>query len=103
MAPRNIKAVEKTATPEETSTPLTIAKPSGGFDLNKFKTKKTAAVANVETLPTSLPVHNMKDARDYVRLHQDEMSYWSDELCFVSVPIKGQKHDTLHLIDETSR
>ena len=26
--------------------------------------------------------------------------YWSPELCFVNVPIKGQKRDTLHLIDE---
>jgi hypothetical protein len=25
---------------------------------------------------------------------------WSPELCFVNVPIKGQKRDTLHLIDE---
>ena len=32
-------------------------------------------------------------------MHPDE-EYWSDELCFVNVPIKGQKHDTLHLIEE---
>jgi hypothetical protein len=100
MAPRNVKVVEKTKAPapEENSTP--IAKPSDAFDLSKFKTKKTAAVANVETLPTSLPVHNMAAAKDLVRLHPDEVNYWSDELCFVSVPIKGQKHHTLHLIDE---
>ena len=42
----------------------------------------------------------MAAAKDFVRLHPDENTYWSDELCFVSVPIKGQKHDTLHLIDE---
>ena len=35
-----------------------------------------------------------------MRLHPDEENYWSDELCFVNVPIKGQKRDTLHLIDE---
>ena len=34
------------------------------------------------------------------RLHEDEAKYWSPELCFVSVPIKGQTRDTLHLIDE---
>jgi len=34
-----------------------------------------------------------------VRLHPDEANYWSDELCFVNVPIKGAK-DTLHLIAE---
>jgi hypothetical protein len=97
------KAVEKTEAPapsKESETPLAIAKPSGGFDLDKFKAKRAAAVANIETLPTSLPVHNMAAAKDFVRLHPDEASYWSDELCFVSVPIKGQKHNTLHLIDE---
>jgi hypothetical protein len=105
MAPRNIKAVEqtkKTEAPaaEENGTPLAIAKPSGGFDLNKFKSKRAAAVANIETLPTSLPVHNMAAAKDHIRMHSDETNYWSDELCFVKVPIKGQKRDTLHLIDE---
>jgi hypothetical protein len=33
-------------------------------------------------------------------VHHDEVTYWSPELCFVSVPIKGVKRDTLHLIDE---
>ena len=27
-------------------------------------------------------------------------NYWSPELCFVPVPIKGTKKDTIHLIDE---
>ena len=31
---------------------------------------------------------------------RDEEEYWSSELCFVPVPIKGQKRDTIHLIDE---
>ena len=35
-----------------------------------------------------------------MRLHPDEETYWSPELCFVNVPIKGQKRDTLHLINE---
>jgi hypothetical protein len=35
-----------------------------------------------------------------VRLHPDEEAYWSCELCFVTVPIKGQSRDTLHLIYE---
>jgi hypothetical protein len=34
------------------------------------------------------------------KLHPDEEKFWSDELCFVSVPIKGQKQNTLHLILE---
>jgi hypothetical protein len=79
--------------------PTSIAKP-GGFSLDKFKSKRAAAVAGVETLQTALPHHNISAAKDFVRLHPDEDNYWSPELCFVNVPIKGQKRDTLHLIDE---
>ena len=35
-----------------------------------------------------------------VALHPDEENYWSPELCFVMVPIKGAKRDSLHLIEE---
>jgi hypothetical protein len=83
-------------TAEET---VPIAKPSV-FDLDKFKSKRAAASANVETLQTGLPHHSISQAKDFVRLHPDEEKYWSPELCFVSVPIKGQKRDTLHLIEE---
>ena len=76
-----------------------IAKP-GAFDLNKFKSKRAAAPANVETLLTALPHHSISQAKDFVRLHPDEATYWSPELCFANVPVKGQKRDTLHLIDE---
>jgi hypothetical protein len=31
-------------------------------------------------------------------LHPNEEKCWSSELCFVNVPIQGQKRDTLHLI-----
>jgi hypothetical protein len=75
-----------------------VAKPSG-FDLNKFKSKRADAIANVATLQTGLPVSNMSQAKDFVRLHPDE-DYWSPELCFVMVPIKGAKRDSLHLIEE---
>jgi hypothetical protein len=47
----------------------------------------------------ALSHHNLSGAKDWVRLHSDEANYWSDELCFVNVPIKGAK-DTLHLIAE---
>jgi hypothetical protein len=57
-------------------------------------------VASVETLQAGLPHYKFAAAKDFVRLHPDEDSYWSPELCFVNVPIKGQKNDTLHLIDE---
>jgi hypothetical protein len=76
-----------------------IEKPSG-FSLDKFKTKRASAMANVGTLPTALPHHSISQAKDFVRLHPDEVNYWSPELCFVAVPVKGSKKDTLHLIDE---
>jgi hypothetical protein len=79
--------------------PFNIPKPST-FSLDKFKSKRAAAVAGVETLQTGLPHHSVAQAKDFVRLHPDEDTYWSPELCFVNVPIKGQKRDTLHLIDE---
>jgi hypothetical protein len=86
--------------PDSTTTdaPQSIAKPEG-FDLNKFKSTRAAAMANVETLVTALPIHNIAQAKDFVRLHPNEDDYWSDELCFVNVPVKGQR-DTLHLIVE---
>jgi hypothetical protein len=68
---QNIKAVEA-LTPEENSVP--IAKP-GEFDLDKFKAKQAATVANVETLQSPLPVHNMATAKDFVRLHPDDKNY----------------------------
>ena len=79
--------------------PATVAKP-GKFDLNKFRSKADPNIAGVEKLLTALPHHRISDARDFSRLHPDEETHWSFELCFVNVPIKGQKRDTLHLIDE---
>ena len=78
---------------------FSIAKPSA-FDLNKFVSKRSAAVASVETLLTALPHHTIAQAKDFVRLHSNEEMNWSPELCFVNVPIKGQKRDMLHLIEE---
>ena len=76
-----------------------ITKP-GTFDLDKFKSKRAATVAGVETLQSGLPHHSISQADDFVRLHSNEERYWSPELCFVNVPIKGQKTSTLHLIEE---
>jgi hypothetical protein len=78
---------------------MSIPKPNL-FSLDKFKSKRSAALAGVETLQTALPHHKIAEARDFVRLHPDEDKYWSPELCFVNVPIRGMKRDTLHLIDE---
>ena len=38
--------------------PTSIAKP-GAFDLDKFKSKRAAAMAGVETLQTGLPHHSI--------------------------------------------
>jgi hypothetical protein len=95
-----VKVVPDTPASEVPADALSIAKPDDSFDLNKFKSKRANAIANVETLVTALPVHKIADAKDFVRLHPDEANYWSDELCFVNVPIKGSKRDTLHLIVE---
>ena len=96
--------------PEETSRPkLEVVSPTdlsepipkpGKFSLDKFKSTQAASSAGVETLLTALPQCSIAQAKDFVRLHPDEDEYWSPELCFVNVPIKGQKRDTLHLIDE---
>ena len=79
--------------------PIPIIKPDE-FDLDKFKSTRTPEVANVETLLNGLPHHKIADAGDYVRLHSNERTYWSDELCFVNVPTKGARRDVLHLITE---
>jgi hypothetical protein len=78
---------------------IPITKP-GAFDATRFKSKKGKKGAGVGTLQMALPHHKIADAKDFVRLHPHEATHWSDELCFVNVPIKGQKRDLLHLIDE---
>lgn len=81
--------------------PMSIPKPNisnGG--LAKFRSTLTPTIAGVQTLLTALPHHGMSDARDWVRLHPDDENYWSPPLCFVTVPIQGQKRDLQHLIVE---
>ena len=85
--------------PDENPSPLPIMKPAS-FSLDKFKSKRAATAANVDTALTALPHHGIAQAKDYVRLHPDEDQYWSTELCFVSVPIKGAPKEQLHLIDD---
>ena len=48
---------------------VAVAKP-GPFDLNKFKSKRADAIANVDTLQTGLPISSMSQAKDFVRLHR---------------------------------
>jgi hypothetical protein len=79
--------------------PVSVPKPSA-VTLDKFKTKRANTIAGVQTLPTALQIYKISDANDFVRLHPDEENYWSAEICCVNVPIKGQKRDTLHMIEE---
>jgi hypothetical protein len=81
-------------------TPISIPKPQPNL-LDKFKSTAKPTIAGVETLLTALPHHKISDTNDFSRLHHDEANYWSAEYCFVSVPIKGQKNDLLHLIAES--
>jgi hypothetical protein len=83
----------------ETNEQQSIAKP-GNFSLEKFKAKRVPTIAGVDPLQDRLSVMKIADANDFVRLHPDQDNYWSEPLCFVSVPIKGTKKDQLHLIDE---
>jgi hypothetical protein len=76
---------------------LKIPKPSF---MAKFKSKRPPAISGVETVLTALKVMKGADANDFFCMHPDEDEYWSCEMCFVTVPILGQKHDTLHVIDE---
>jgi hypothetical protein len=80
--------------------PLSISKPDLNAKLEKFKSKLKPTIAGVQTLQNALPHHKISDADDFVRLHPDEVEYWSSEYCFVNVPIEGQKRDLLHLIAE---
>jgi hypothetical protein len=84
-----LRAVSENDLPE----PISIAKPDE-FNLDKFKSTRSATMANVETLLSALPHHRISDAKDFVRLHANE-HYWSDELCFVYVPTKGAKKDVM--------
>jgi hypothetical protein len=74
-----------------------IKKPSFS---EKFKSKNAPTLSGVETLLTTLPILKIGDVNDFARLHPSEDEYWSCELCFVAIPIKGAKRDILHLIDD---
>lgn len=76
---------------------LKIVKP--GF-MEKFKSKRPPSIDGIETLLSPLKLMRIADVNDWTRLHPSEDDYWTCELCFVSVPVKGEKRDMLHLIDE---
>jgi hypothetical protein len=89
----------ETASPETTAVEksVSIPKPKGESKLAKFKSANLEP-EKVETRLPGLPHHPIADAKDWVRLHADEANYWSEEYCFVNVPIPGQKREQMHLI-----
>jgi hypothetical protein len=68
--------------------------------MSKFKSTRPPTIAGVETVLSALKVLRIGETNDFVRLHPDEDENWTPELCFVSVPIHGEKRDMLHMIDE---
>jgi hypothetical protein len=97
IKPEGIKPEETKPEPDDV---IPIAKPSS-FSLDGFRSKRSASICGVETLPQALPIYRIADAKDFVRLHPDGSACWSDELCFVQVPTKGVKGGSLlHLILE---
>jgi hypothetical protein len=82
------------ANPDATSIP----KPDGESKMAKFKSKNLGR-EKVATHIAGLPHYSVPEAKDWVRLHPDEENFWSEELCFVCIPVPGQKRDMLHLID----
>lgn len=96
--PRGVKPNGAAA---EVPTGTPIAKPVP--DMNQFKSKRGARAKEVETLQSSLPLLRISDAADFVRLHPDEATYWSDPefpYCFIDIQNKGQKRETTYLIVE---
>jgi hypothetical protein len=83
-----------------TDVDLAIPKPDPFAGLERFRAKRDPAVGTVEVLLTALPVHPIAQARDFVKLHPDENTRWSPPLCFIPVPVRGQRRDSLHIIDE---
>jgi hypothetical protein len=101
--PPDANMADDTPNETETITPAkavtSIPKPPA-FSLDGFASDEDDMAAGVETLQTGLPHHSISQAKDFCRLHPDEKEYWSPELWFVNVPVKGQKRDTLHLIQK---
>jgi hypothetical protein len=94
----NINSSGAAANPD--AEPISILKPSG-FSLDAFKVTRSPTIASVEVLLTALPIMKVSDIQDWVRLHPDEDTHWTPELCFVNVPIKGKANKfQLHLIAE---
>jgi hypothetical protein len=76
---------------------LKIVKPKFS---ERFKSKNAPIISGVQTLQTALPIIKIGDVDDFTRLHPSEDDYWTCEMCFVEVPVKGAKRNLLHTIDD---
>lgn len=76
-----------------------IAKPGADF-MNRFRSTKSAEMPGVATPLAPLKIIRAGETEDFFRVHPDEENYWTCELCFVSVPVKGTARPLLHLITE---
>jgi hypothetical protein len=98
--PKPIKPALLSATSPPAIATSSIVKPDKPGFLSRYKSKRPPTMAGVITPLNPLKVMRIGEVGDFVRLHHDEAHGWTDELCFVSVPVKGEKKDILHLIDE---
>ena len=89
---------EKVAVVQAPTVKNTIPKPDKKFSLDDFASDEGNSVPNVGTLHMGLPILRLSEAKDFVKLHPSN-DYWTKELWFVSVPIKGSTKDSLHLIN----
>lgn len=92
------KTSEKKAE-EDVNNVLPIKKPDAAVSLDRFKSTRTTT-AGVDNVTTGMPHMKIGEVKDFFRTHPSEEDYWSDEYCFVQVPVKGAKRDSLHLIAE---
>ena len=76
-----------------------IMKPAEGVSLDRFKSTRSST-AGVDNIVGGLPHCKVGEVKDFFRTHPSEEDYWSPEYCFCSVPIRGEKHASLHLIAE---
>jgi hypothetical protein len=102
---KNVKAKDGGAKPAETIEekviPLKVPKPpekKGVF--SRFASKKAPTISGVEEVLGQLPIMKLSEANDWVRVSPDVEKHWSPELCFVNVPVQGEKRDLLHFIEE---
>jgi hypothetical protein len=76
-----------------------IEKPAKPGFLDRYKSKRMPVLEVRGAVLNPLKVMKIPEVGDHTRLHPDEGKFWSEELCFVSVPVHGEKRDLLHLID----